>query len=133
VEKKTKIFMLQKIQINLSNITLYGYLEINDFTKKIISKFPLESDIQFWGDEIYFPISIYENPSENLREVVNKGDIAYWPPGNAFCIFWGPTPMSKKEEIRPASPVKVIGYMDSDPTSLSQFSNGEKINIKVVN
>ena len=125
--------MLQKIQINLSNITFYGYLEINDFTKKIMSKFPLESDIQFWGDEIYFPISIYENPSENLREIVNKGDIAYWPPGNAFCIFWGPTPMSKEDEIRPASPVKVIGYMDSDSSDFSQFNNGEKININVVN
>ena len=125
--------MLQKIQINLSNITFYGYLEINDFTKKIMSKFPLESDIQFWGDEIYFPISIYGNSIDNLKEVVSKGDIAYWPPGNAFCIFWGPTPMSVEDEIRPASPVKVIGYMDSDSSDFSQFNNGEKININVVN
>ena len=64
---------------------------------------------------------------------MNKGDIAYWPPGNAFCIFWGPTPMSKENEIRPASPVKVIGYMDSDSSDFSQFNNGEKININVVN
>ena len=125
--------MLQKIQINLSNITFYGYLEINDFTKKIMSKFPLESDIQFWGDEIYFPISIYENPTENLKELVNKGDIAYWPPGNAVCIFWGPTPMSKEDEIRPASPVEIIGYMDSDPSAFSKLNNGEKIKINMVN
>ena len=98
-----------------------------------MSKFPLESDIQFWGDEIYFPISIYENPSENLREIVNKGHIAYWPPGNAFCISWGPTPMSKEDEIRPASPVEIIGYMDSDPSAFSKFNNGEKIKINMVN
>ena len=125
--------MLQKIQINLSNCTLYGYLEINNFTKKILSEFPLESGIQFWGDEIYFPISIYGNSIDNLKEVVSKGDIAYWPPGNAFCIFWGPTPMSVEDEIRPASPVKVIGYMDSDPCVFSKFNNGEKINITKVN
>ena len=61
--------MLQKIQINLSNITFYGYLEINDFTKKIMSKFPLESDIQFWGDEIWTQGEILS--STNLLDILS--------------------------------------------------------------
>ena len=67
------------------------------------------------------------------RELVNKGDIAYWPPGNAFCIFWGLTPMSTSNEIRPASPVKLIGSMESDPKIFSQFDNGEIIIIEKIN
>lgn len=125
--------MMQKIKINLREITLYGFLENSDFVEKIVSNLPIRSKIQFWGDEIYFPIPVYEDSFEKLVEVVNKGDIAYWPPGNAFCIFWGPTPMSTSNEIRPASPVKVIGSMQTDPKVFSEFDNGEIITIEKIN
>ena len=125
--------MMQKIKFNLKGITLYGFLESSVFSQKIISNLPIKSKIQFWGDEIYFPIPVYENSFEKLVEIVNKGDIAYWPPGNAFCIFWGPTPMSTSNEIRPASPVKLIGSMESDPKIFSQFNNGEIIIMEKIN
>ena len=124
---------MQKIKINLREITLYGFLENSDFVEKIVSNLPIRSKIQFWGDEIYFPIPVYEDSFEKLVEVVNKGDIAYWPPGNAFCIFWGPTPMSTSNEIRPASPVKIIGSMQTDPKVFSEFDNGEIITIEKIN
>ena len=125
--------MMQKIKMNLMEITLYGFLESSDFVEKIVSNLPIRSKIQFWGDEIYFPIPVYEDSFEKLIEVVIKGDIAYWPPGNAFCIFWGPTPMSISNEIRPASPVKVIGSMQTDPKVFSEFDNGEIITIEKIN
>ena len=124
---------MQKIKFNLKGITLYGFLESSVFSQKIISNLPIKSKLQFWGDEIYFPNPIYENSFKKLVEVVNKGDIAYWPPGNAFCIFWGLTPMSTSNEIRPASPVKLIGSMESDPKIFSQFDNGEIIIIEKIN
>ena len=51
----------------------------------IWSKLPIEGKANIWGDEIYFPITV-EVGAENQSEVVQMGDLAYWPPGNALCI-----------------------------------------------
>ena len=64
---------------------------------------------------------------EDAREVVDAGDLAYWPPGRAFCIFWGPTPASRGAEIRPASPVNVFGRLDGDPKVFDGVRDGERI------
>jgi hypothetical protein len=81
-----------------------------------------------WGEEIYFsiPVSLEE---EDAREVVSAGDLGYWPPGTAFCLFWGPTPMSRGQEIRPASPVNVFGKIIGDATVLSQVASETEITI----
>src|ERR1700737_3751114 len=65
---------------------------------------PLSGAGETWGDEIYFSIPVKAKP-EKPRETVDMGDLAYWPPGSAFCIFFGPTPSSRGDEIRPASSV----------------------------
>ncbi len=54
-----------------------------------------------WGDEIYFaiPVSLKE---DGPRATVEVGDLGYWPPGRAFCIFFGPTPASRGDEVRAA-------------------------------
>ena len=75
---------------------------------------PLEARVETWGDEIYFDIGL-ALPAEAPREVVEAGDLGYWPPGRAFCVFFGPTPMSRGDEIRPASAVTVVGRCVDDP------------------
>ena len=92
---------------------------------------PIEASANTWGDEIYFgiPISAAE---EDPQEVVELGDLGYWPPGNAFCMFFGPTPMSRGDEIRPASPVTVIGRMHGDPAVLKRVSSGAPVLIERV-
>jgi hypothetical protein len=65
--------------------------------------------------------------SENGKEVVELGDIAYWPPGNAFCIFFGPTPASNGSEIRPASAVNVVGRIEGDATVFKAVDSGEVV------
>lgn len=92
---------------------------------------PIEKRGSTWGDEIYFPISVRAQ-EENAQAVVQEGDIAYWPPGNAFCIFFGPTPASKEGEIRPASPVNVVGKLLGKPEEFKKVSNGEKVVIEKV-
>jgi hypothetical protein len=57
------------------------------------------------------------------------GDLGYWPPGTAFCIFFGPTPMSSGDEIRPASPVNVLGKVDGDSTVFKSVRAGAKVTI----
>ncbi len=99
---------------------------------KVVEALPIESTAYRWGDEVYFstPVSAEE---ENVVETVEKGTIAFWPPGNALCIFWGPTPASRSpDEIRPASPVNVLGRIIGDPTVFSKVRSGEKIRVELV-
>ncbi len=90
---------------------------------------PLEAKASTWGDEIYFSIPVDVDP-ENPREVVEMGDLGYWPPGSAFCIFFGPTPASKGDEIRPASPVNVFGRIEGDPRVFTSVSNGDLVRLE---
>jgi hypothetical protein len=98
-------------------------------TKAIYQALPITGSVNLWGDEIYFSIPV-EAPSENTKSVVELRDLAYWPPGNAFCIFFGPTPMSRGDEIRPASAVNVFGRIDGDPKVFKRVRNGEEIKIE---
>lgn len=97
---------------------------------EVVKVLPIEGVASLWGSEIYFPIPV-NVPEENPFEVVEKGVIAYWPPGNSLCIFWGPTPASRrKDEIRPASPVNVVGRIIGDPDVFTNVRYKEKIIIE---
>ncbi|MHB9027809.1 MAG: cyclophilin-like fold protein [Candidatus Latescibacterota bacterium] len=90
--------------------------ELNDFAtaRAIADALPIETRFSTWGDEIYFPIPV-KRGSENGKSVVELGELGYWPPGNAFCIFYGATPGSTEDHIEPASPVNPIGKVSGDP------------------
>lgn len=89
---------------------------------------PIEAHAATWGDEIYFPIPVKVG-EENPQETVELGDLGYWPPGNSFCIFFGPTPVSRGDEIRPASPVNVFGKVVGDPKVFKKVKDGDLIRI----
>lgn len=95
----------------------------------ILDALPIESRGSRWGEEIYFSIPV-EQGEENPQEAVDRGDLAYWPPGNAFCIFFGRTPASRGDEIRPASPVNVFGQVEGDISKLGDFSSGSQIKVE---
>ena len=90
---------------------------------------PLDAKAETWGDEIYFSIPV-TLPEEGAREVVERGDLGYWPPGRAFCIFFGPTPLSQAGEIRPASPVNVFGRVDGDATVFRPVRAGTRVRVE---
>lgn len=99
---------------------------------EVVKALPIEGVASIWGSEIYFPIPVFVD-EENSFEVVEKGAIAYWPPGNSLCIFWGPTPASRhRDEIRPASPVNVVGRVLGDPEVFSKVRFRERIVIEKV-
>ena len=104
--------------------------EINDTkTADVIwQALPVRSTVNTWGEEIYFGIPVDAEP-ENGQEVVEAGDIGYWPPGKAFCIFFGPTPASRGDEIRAASPVNVFGKVIGDSQVFKAVKNGDTIAI----
>jgi hypothetical protein len=103
--------------------------ESPDTAKRIWEALPIEARANTWGDEIYFGIPVDADP-ENPREVVELGDLAYWPPGNAFCIFFGRTPASRGDEIRPASAVNVFGKVEGDPKIFKKVRSGDRVSIE---
>ncbi|MDR7420045.1 MAG: cyclophilin-like fold protein [Armatimonadota bacterium] len=90
---------------------------------------PIEGRANRWGDEIYFSIGV-SLPGENGREVVDVGDLGYWPPGKAFCIFFGPTPASQGDEPRAASPVNVFGRVEGDTTRFRAVRDGAMVTVR---
>jgi len=105
---------MRKIVITAGAVSAHATLDDRRTADRIWDALPLEHRGSVWGDEIYFSIPVACDP-ESPREIVEAGDLGYWPPGSAFCIFFGPTPASRGSEIRPASPVNVFGRLDGDP------------------
>lgn len=120
-----------RIKISTGSAKLIAELNSSKTAKAIWDALPFEAIGERWGDEIYFSIPVELGP-ENPKSVVEEGDLGYWPPGNAFCIFFGPTPASKGNEIRPASPVNVFGKIIGDSKVLKNVKDGTKIRIEKV-
>lgn len=107
--------------------------ELNDtkIAEKLREALPLKATGNRWGNEIYFSIPIRAE-NENPQEVVEIGDIAFWPEGPAFCIFFGPTPVSSGDEIKPASAVTVLGKLLGNPKDFRKVKSGTKITLEKV-
>lgn len=119
----------RRIRLKVGDLELSGVLNATATADKLWSELPIDASGNTWGDEIYFRTSI-EAEEEDAREVVDLGDIGYWPPGQALCLFYGPTPASRGDEIRPASAVNIIGKMDGDATVLKGVSSGVRVVIE---
>jgi hypothetical protein len=122
--------MPQKIEIIAENITVDAELNDGPTAKKIIGKLPIKALAQRWGGEIYFSIPVMAGLESGSRDVLEAGELGFWPTGNAFCIFFGPTPASRGDEIRAASAVNIIGKMKSDWAKLWDVPSGSSIVIK---
>ena len=120
---------MKRIKITAGNITLEATLADAACAEALWNILPLSTKINTWGDEIYFSIPMRHELDVTAREVVEVGDLGYWPAGPAFCIFYGPTPISTDKEIRPASAVNIIGKVIGDPTSLRTVPPGSKITL----
>jgi uncharacterized protein len=119
----------RKIRITVGKITADAVLNGSRTAAAVWDALPLSIAGRTWGDEIYFGIPVTAT-AENARAVVEMGDLAYWPPGSAFCIFYGPTPASQGDEIRPASPVNVFGRVLGDPTVFKPVRSGATVRVE---
>jgi hypothetical protein len=117
---------MRRIKIAAGEVQAEATINETPTAEAIWKALPIEARASTWGDEIYFSIPV-RLKEQNAQEVVALGDLGYWPPGNALCIFFGPTPMSNGNEIRPASAVNVWGKIVGDPKIFSQVRSGTKI------
>jgi len=119
----------KKIRIIGGAIEAEAELNNTRTAQAIWEALPIKSRANLWGNEIYFSIPL-SLELEAGQELVNIGDLGYWPKGNAFCIFFGPTPVSQGDEIRPASAVTVFGKVTGNATVFKKVAEGTKIAIR---
>lgn len=113
-----------KIKISIGTVSLIANLKDNETARRIYEALPFNLSYNVWGDEIYFSIPVHLDLEEG-REIMEVGELAYWPPGNAFCIFYGRTPASMDERPRAASAVSPFGKIEGDATVLRQIEAGK--------
>ena len=121
---------MRKIKITVKGISVEAELNDSATADAIWEALPIEASGSTWGDEIYFSIPVNLSEAKDSQEVVELGDLGYWPPGTAFCIFYGRTPASHGDEIRPASAVNVFGQILDDPTVFRKIRGGAGVRVE---
>lgn len=121
--------MAKKIKIRAGEVEMEAELNDSRTAQAIWKALPLNASANTWGEEIYFSIPV-QCEEEEAQEVVSLGDLGYWPPGTAFCIFFGRTPASRDEEIRPASPVNIVGRVLGNPKEFKKVPAGSPVTIE---
>lgn len=117
-----------EIIILAPNIRLEGFLSDTPTGQALAAALPFAGQAHRWGDEIYFPVTqVVQELDDTAATVVNVGDLGYWPPGRAFCLFFGLTPSSVPGEIRPASAVNLVGRITGDPCCLAGVPEGATV------
>ncbi len=121
---------MKKIRIITGKVAVVAELSSSKTSDAIWDALPIENIVNTWGDEIYFEIPVKSTLDETAKEVVEKGELGYWPTGKAFCIFFGPTPASQGDEIRPASAVNIVGRVEGDVDVFKSIRDGENVKLE---
>ncbi|MHC1741510.1 MAG: cyclophilin-like fold protein [Syntrophobacteraceae bacterium] len=123
--------MGKRIRIRAGSVSLPAELSDTPTARAILSALPLSAEASTWGEEIYFAIPVKETLDDTAVEVVEVGDLGYWPHGSAFCVFFGPTPISKGAEIRPASAVNRVGRVLGDARLFRAVNDGDPVELSL--
>ena len=124
--------MTQRIQITAGEVHLQAELIETETALALLSALPLTGSGNRWGQEIYFPVAVHQGVGPEAREEMEVGELAYWPPGQVFCIFFGSTPASYDAEPRAASPVNPVGKVLGDCSQLTDVPDGAPIRVELV-
>jgi hypothetical protein len=121
---------MAKILIKTQSFSLPAELVDTPTTEKILAALPVEGHAKIWGDEIYFEIPVTMDQEPDARRDVEVGELGYWPVGRAFCIFFGPTPVSMDDRPRAYSPVNILGRVLGDATGFKTVTDGETVHLE---
>ncbi len=123
--------MGRRILIRSGALEMSADLGDSQTAEALFSILPFSAEAMTWGDEIYFQVPVDQKLDSTARELVQAGDLGYWLSGRAFCIFFGPTPISRGDEIRPASAVNVVGRLIGDAWACKAIRDGDLIELDV--
>jgi hypothetical protein len=122
--------MPKAIKITAGKIQVKAELNDTSTARSIADALPIKAPGNRWGGELYFQTPVVAELDKGARDVLEPGELGYWPTGNAFCIFFGPTPASKGKEIRAASAVNIIGKIQGDTSILWDVPDGAAVSIE---
>jgi hypothetical protein len=122
--------MTRRIVIQAGEVALQATLDNSTTADAIWQALPFNGSATRWGEEIYFKIPVTLTSSEDARQEMALGELAYWPQGSAFCIFFGPTPVSQGENPRAYSNVNPFGRVEGDPTALTAVTSGTVVEVR---
>ena len=121
---------MKGIMIEFEDLVVEADLAATPCAQELYDVLPVEALVNTWGDEIYFEVPLTCGPDDTARETVADGDLGYWPTGRAFCIFFGPTPISGPGEIRPASAVNIIGRARGGTEVFKRIRDGAVVKLR---
>ena len=122
---------MKKIKIEVGDLSIPAELGDTQTARLVFEMLPIEASANVWGEEIYFDIPLQTELEPHAKAEVEVGDLGYWPAGPAFCIFFGPTPVSTGDTPRAYSPVNVFGKVLGDAEQFKSVPGGAKIRITV--
>lgn len=120
---------MKTIIISAGDVSLTAELNDSPTAQQVWDALPIEGAANLWGDEIYFEIPVAAEQAPDARAEVEVGELGYWPVGKAFCIFFGPTPVSNDERPRAYSPVNVLGRVQGDAARFRSVHSRQKVRI----
>jgi hypothetical protein len=120
---------MSKVVISAGSVRVEAELNESPTAQKIWEALPIAGRANVWGDEVYFEIPVRARQEPDARAEVEIGELGYWPVGHAFCVFFGPTPVSVDERPRAYSPVNVLGRVIGDATQFRAVRDGEQVRL----
>lgn len=120
---------MKRIQIIAGEVSLAAELNDSPTARRIYEILPVEGRANTWGDEVYFEIPLQMPAEPDARAEVEVGELGYWPVGQAFCIFFGPTPASTGDQPQAYSPVNIVGRVLGDATRFRAVPAGAHVNL----
>ncbi len=121
-----------RIRIRAGGVSVTASLNDSATAEALWEALPLSGTANRWGEEIYFAVPFTAETEPTARADMSVGEIAYWPPGRAFCIFFGPTPASTTDQPRAASEVNPLGFIEGDAAVMGTVPEGEQVFIERV-
>lgn len=121
-----------RLRIRIGDLSMEAELNETPTAQKIAAALPIRTTFSTWGDEIYFAIPVHADLDDSAQEVVDIGDLGYWPSGHAFCIFFGQTPVSQPGKIMPASAVNLIGRVMGDATRFKEVMQEHDVTLEAL-
>ena len=122
--------MPKRIRITAGKVSAIAELDSSPTAQEIWNALPFEASASRWGEEVYFEIPVQLEEGAGARQVMQVGELGYWPVGSAFCIFFGPTPASVDDAPRAYSNVNPFGKLEGDASLFAAVRNGTRVTVE---